>query len=66
MKNLFGVLIFLFGVLCGCSEAKKDGELYTIKIDHDNIYKGAEYDITHIFTDDIEIIPLEVNDNVLL
>ena len=66
MKNLLGVLIFLFGVLCGCSESENSGDLYTIKIDHDNIYKGAEYDITHIFTDDIEIIPLEVHDNVLL
>ncbi len=66
MKRVFLTIAILFGVLCGCTESKKSGDLYTICINDDKIEKVDNYDISTLFEDSLTIIPLQVTDECLL
>ena len=65
MKRVVIFVAVLMVGMFGCSKQEQQGDLYTIKIDHDAMFKG-DIDISHIFTDDIDVIPLQTLDNVLL
>ena len=66
MRRVVIIVTALVVLFIGCSKQEQQGDLYTIKIDHDAMFEGDIYDISHIFTDDIDVIPLQTLDNVLL
>ncbi len=66
ISNYIATISIICSILIGCNSNVKHEDIYTIDINHNKINVDPICDISFAFTDDLEIIQLENNDNALL